>query len=51
MTSESGFNIIKQSQCLEPEMGKECYMPYPTFSLDNQLKINGDNIAEIPKSF
>jgi hypothetical protein len=32
-------------------MKKEWYMPYPTFSLDNQLKINGDNIAEIAKSF
>jgi small-conductance mechanosensitive channel len=26
-------------------------MPYPTLSLDNQLKINGDDIAEIAKSF
>jgi len=32
-------------------MEKERYMPYPTFSLDNQLKIHGDNIAEIAKSF
>ena len=26
-------------------------MPYTTFSLENQLKINGDDIAEIAKSF
>jgi len=26
-------------------------MPYPIFSLDTQLKIIGDNIAEIAKSF
>ena len=26
-------------------------MPYTTFSLDNQLKINGDDIVEIAKSF
>jgi len=32
-------------------MEKEWYMPYPIFSLDNQLKINGDDIAEITKSF
>ncbi len=30
-------------------MGKEWYIPYPTFSLDNQLKIHGDDIAEIAK--
>ena len=28
-------------------MGKELFMPYPIFSIDNQLKINGDDIAEI----
>jgi len=32
-------------------MGKERYLPYPTFSLDNQIKINGDDISEIVKSF
>jgi hypothetical protein len=32
-------------------MGKEWHMPYPIFSLDNQLKINGDNVSEIAKSF
>ena len=32
-------------------MEKEKYMPYPTFSLDNQLKIHGEKIAEIAKSF
>ena len=32
-------------------MGKERYLPYPTFSLDNQIKIDGDNISEIVKSF
>jgi len=32
-------------------MEKEWYMPYPIFSLDNQLKIYGDDIAEITKSF
>ena len=30
-------------------MGKEWYIPYPTFSLDNQLKIHGDNFSEIAK--
>jgi hypothetical protein len=32
-----------------PEMKKEKYMPYPTLSLDNQLKIHGDNFSEIAK--
>jgi hypothetical protein len=31
-------------------MGKEWYIPYPIFSLDNQFKINGDDITEIAKS-